>query len=52
MLHSERCGEDKVIGAYARKGRSSLPAPVREKAVGASLSGAGGEGRPGAAGLK
>ena len=34
---------------YAKKGRSSLPADVREKAVGASLSDAGGEGRPGAA---
>ena len=36
---------------YAKKGRSSLPADVREKAVGASLSDAGDEGRPGAAGL-
>ena len=34
---------------YAKKGRSSLPADVREKAVGASLSNAGDEGRPGAA---
>lgn len=33
----------------AKKGRSSLPTPVREQAVGASLCGVGGEGRPGAA---
>jgi hypothetical protein len=38
-----------IMVVYARKGRSSLPTPVREKAVGASLSGVGGEGRPGAA---
>jgi len=33
----------------AKKGRSSLPTPVREQAVGVSLCGVGGEGRPGAA---
>ena len=55
-IHKDDLVDKGLIIAYnisinAKKGRSSLPVPVREKAVGASLSGAGGEGRPGAASL-
>ena len=56
-LHKTAGVDNDLKNAYnsyiiAKKGRSSLPIPVRDKAVGASLCGVGGEGRPGAACLK